>query len=434
LLAITLSASWNPATVSATADASGNWIATIPAAAFNTVPQSITVTTAGYKAVMLTNILIGDVWLCSGQSNMAMPLDSISPFTGVLNYKQEIAAASYPSIRIFDVTEDNEFSPITKLSFPASWAVCSPATAGTESAVAYYFAQKLNTTLNIPIGIIVSAVNGSYCQDWANAGAITSDPVLSANYLSGSSGYYNGMISPLTRLALKGFTWYQGENNEHDTPPSNYSRLNSALIHGWRTQFGQSDLPFYYVQLTPFAEDYNTTKPAGGDTTSDYLALFREAQANIRTSVYGAAMAVTMDVGEVKNHHPRNKKPVGDRLALLALNYTYGQNVPCIGPQYASFSLNQRSVTVRFKTGTADGLNTINNAPLNQHFFVAGPDKVFHWAPANISGNTIVITAPVGVPLPIQAVRYAFTNAPITNLQNAAGLPAEPFRTDQWNE
>jgi len=433
LLKMELTASWNTQTFTVNSDASGNWSAIIPASSVNANPQTVTIKADGYTSATVSNVLIGDVWLCSGQSNMVMPLDSIAPFTGVVNYKQEIAAANCPLIRMLNIAEDQESSPITALSFAATWKVCSPTTAGTESAIAYYFAKKLNATLNIPVGIIVSAVNGSYCQDWANVSVIKNDPALSGIYLYGSSGFYNGMINPLLTLGLKGFIWYQGENNEHDTPASNYTLLNSALIKGWRTQFGQNDLPFYYVQLEPFAEDYKTTNPPGGDTTSDYLALFRQAQANIRTSATGTGMALTMDVGEVANHHPRNKQPVGERLALLALNYTYGQSVQCVGPQFASFSANNNTVTINFKPGTADGLTTVNNAPLSQHFFVAGVDKVFHWSPAKIVGNTIVITVPATMPLPVQAVRYAFTNAPITNLQNSAGLPAEPFRTDSWN-
>jgi len=285
----------------------------------------------------------------------------------------------------------------------------------------------------VPVGIIISAVNGTSCQDWANVEAIQGNPQLANTYLAGSSALYNGMISPLTNLVIKGFTWYQGENNQQDSPASGYTLLNAALIGGWRTKFKQPDLPFYYVQLTPFAQDYNTTTPPGGDTTLNYLGFFREAQANIRSAVAGTGMVVTMDVGEQANHHPQNKEPVGERLALLALNYTYGQNVQCVGPQYASFTTNQYTVTVNFIAGTADGLTTANNAPLNQHFFVAGSDKVFRLGKAIISGNTIIITAPAATPLPVKAVRYAFTNAPITNLQNSAGLPAEPFRTDNWN-
>ncbi len=433
LMSVSINCSWNAQTFTTTSDASGNWSTTIPASPLNAAPQTIILEANGYQTVTLTNILLGDVWLCSGQSNMAMPLDSVAPFTGVLNFRSEIAAANYPEIRMLNIAEDSRTSPLNKLSYPATWSVCSPATAASESAVAYYFAQKLQTTLNVPIGIIVSAVNGSYCQDWANVAAIRGVPALSG-YLAGSSAYYNGMISPLTRLAIKGFVWYQGENNQHDIPVSNYTILNSALISGWRQQFNQPDAGFYYTQLTPFAEDYNKTTPPGGDTTSDYLAMFREAQANIRIASTGAAMAVTMDVGEAANHHPRNKKPVGERLALLALNGSYGQSVACTGPQYASFTASQYIVTVNFKAGTANGLSTLSNTPLAQHFFVAGTDHVFRWAPASIVGNTIVIKAPPATPLPVQAVRYAFTNAPITNLQNSDGLPAEPFRSDNWGQ
>jgi sialate O-acetylesterase len=302
---------------------------------------------------------------------------------------------------------------------------------GNLSAVAYYFAQKLNTTLNIPIGIIISADNGSYCQAWTNAEAIAGNGILSASYSGGSATLYNGMINPLTNLAIKGFTWYQGENNQHDNPVGNYTLLNKALINGWRGKFNQATAPFYYVQLSPFAEDYSSTNPPGGNPTSDYLAMFREAQANIR-ALPGTGMAITMDVGEVNNHHPRNKKPVGERLALLALKNTYNQNVECIGPQFASFSANGYTATVNYVAGTANGLSTVNNTPLAQFFFVAGPDQVFRQARAVIAGSTVIITAPADTPLPILAIRYAFTNFPVTNLQNSAGLPAEPFRTDNW--
>ncbi len=431
---IAVNVSWSTTTFNIVADASGNWTVAVPATAANANPQTIIAKADGLDEVELTNILIGDVWICSGQSNMVFPVDSIAPFEGVLNYKAEIAAANYPLIRIFTVPDDAEPAPDSSLNIPTAWSVCSPSTVGNVSAVAYYFARKLNTTLDVPIGIVVSADNGSYCQDWTNAAIIQTNPILSSYYLTGtSSTLYNGMINPLINLSVKGFTWYQGENNQHDAPPANYTILNSALIQGWRTKFNQAALPFYYVQLTPFAEDYNNTTPPGGDLTSDYLAKFREAQANIRTASTGTGMAISMDVGEPDNHHPRNKKPVGERLALLALNYTYGQGVQCTGPQYAAFTTNQYTATVSFVAGTANGLSTIGNAALNQFFFVAGTDQLFRQGQAKIVGNTVIITAPPGTPLPIQAVRYAFTNAPVTNLQNSAGLPAEPFRTDNWD-
>jgi sialate O-acetylesterase len=431
-LKIAVNVSWDLTTYNTIADSFGNWMVIIPASQANTAPQTIVAKPDGPGAVTLTNILIGDVWICSGQSNMAMPVDSIAPFRGVLNYPSEIASANYPFIRMLTVPTDYESAPANNFKSPATWNICSPANVGKVSAVAYFFARKLNISLNVPIGIIISANNGSYCQDWTNSAAITSDPLLASFYSGSSSALYNGMINPLINLSVKGFAWYQGENNQHDSPPDNYTRLNSALIQGWRAGFNQGSLPFYYVQMTPFAEDYNTTTPAGGDLVSDYYAKFREAQANI-LAVAGTAMAVTMDVGEADNHHPRNKKPVGERLALLALKNTYNQNVECYGPQYASFSTNGYAATVNFIAGTANGLNTINNMPLNQFFFIAGTDHVFRLGATTITGNSIVISAPSNTPLPIQAVRYAFTNAPVTNLQNSAGLPAEPFRTDNWS-
>ncbi|MBB3054724.1 sialate O-acetylesterase [Mucilaginibacter gotjawali] len=430
---VTVNVSWSPAAIITSSDALGNWKVTVSAAAANTSAQNITIKAPGNSTIIISNVLIGDVWICSGQSNMVMPVDTMAPFKGVLNYVSEIAAANYPMIRMLTVQEDIEPSPIASLNKPVSWSVCSPVTVGRTSAVAYYFARKLTTTLNVPIGIIVSAVNGSYCQDWANVEAIENDPNVANNYLAGSSGLYNGMINPLINLSIKGFAWYQGENNQGDPSLPAYTQLNADLVKGWRTKFNQPELPFYYVQLTPFAADYNSTTPPGGNPLSDYLAYFREAQSNMRPLLANTGMAVTMDVGDPANHHPPNKEPVGERLALLALNYTYGQSVPCLGPQYASFSANQATVTINFVQGTANGLTAGGNVALKQYFFVAGPDHVFRQGQAAISGNTIVITAPPGTPLPVKAVRYAFTNAPVTDLQNSAGLPAEPFRTDNWS-
>lgn len=424
---ISVSVTWNNASFTAVTDSFGNWQLTIPASSTNSNPQKITVKDEA-TTLTLSNILIGDVWVCSGQSNMVMPLGPNSTFQGVTDYATEITAADYPQIRALTLQEDYQPLPADSLTLPANWQVCSPSAAANLSAVAYYFARKLQTTLNVPVGIIIAAVNGSYCESWINNDALKADNFLYATYSGAhqSTELYNGMISPLTNLAIKGFTWYQGENNEHDDP-STYAKLNSALIGGWRNMFNQPDLPFYYVQMTPFDE-------AGkGDITLDSYAKFREGQASIRTLTAGTGMAVTMDVGEVDNHHPRNKKPVGERLALLALNKTYGQNITCLGPQYGSFTQNGNTVTVSYGGGTSNGLNTIDNAIPGQFFYLAGADHVFHQGYAAIAGNRIMITASADTPLPILAVRYAFTNFPVTNLQNSALLPMEPFRTDSWD-
>lgn len=426
---ITITASWNNASITATTTASGTWEVSIPAGSANASPQTLSVATSGETAIAFNNILIGDVWICAGQSNMNMPVGPLAPsFGGVENYAAEIAAANYPQIRSYTVKEDYESTPAADFSSPANWVVCSPDNAGTLSATAYFFARKLHNDLNVPIGIIVSSVNGSWCETWTNKPALQNDAQLSG-YIgrNQSSTLFNGMIAPLTNLSIKGFTWYQGENNQKMVPVTDYTKLNTALIKGWRAEFNQGELPFYYVQITPFDDD------GGANSTLNYLAKFRETQAKVRTSVPGAGMAITMDAGEVTNHHPKYKKQVGDRLALLALSNTYGKPVQSVGPQYASFTQSGSSVTLNFTSGTATGLNTISNAPINQFFFVAGADQVFRKATATISGDKISLTAPNGTPLPVVAIRYAFTNFPITNLQNLAGLPMESFRTDNWS-
>lgn len=429
---IEVTASWNNAAVTAIADNKGNWIALIPAAPANSNPQTLTCKLSGQPTIALSNLLIGDVWICSGQSNMVMPVDVTPPsFKGVTNYTQEIAAANYPLIRMLNVAADYQPLPANKLTYVTTWDICSPLTVGKISAVGYFFARKLHTTLNVPIGIIISAVNGTSCETWANQYVFDNNKDLASFYSNSNTYLFNGMINPFVNLSVKGFTWYQGENNQNNYPVSNYTKLSSALVQGWRYAFNQGQLPFYFVQLTPFAADYYNTTPVGGDETASDFAKFREAQANILATP-GTGMAVTMDVGEADNHHPVNKKPVGERLALLALNKTYSLNVDCVGPKYASFTQSGKNVIINYTAGTANGLSTTNGDPLKQYFFVAGADRVFHQAVASISGNAIVLAVQNDTPLPIAAIRYAFTSAPITNLQNSAGLPAEPFRTDNW--
>ena len=432
-LNISVNVSWNQSTFTAIADGSGNWKVAIPATVANTVAQTITVSADKAATVTFKNILIGDVWICSGQSNMVFQVDSIPPFRGVTNYTTEIAAANYPNIRAITLQTDMQTGPVDTLTYPANWVVCSPATVGNISGVAYYFARKLNTDLNVPVGIVISAVDGTSCEAWIDQASFTANPSLSQySGINNATMLYNGMINPLTNLVITGFIWYQGENNRHNSPVSDYTHLNSILIQGWRSAFNQGTLPFYLVQMPPFAVDYYSTKPVGGDLTVDDYAKFREAQANV-LAVSNTGMAVTMDVGEPANQHPKNKKPVGERLALLALKNVYNQNVQCYGPKYSSYSVSGNTATISFAPGTADGLNTINNAALKQYFFVAGADQVFKQATAVVNGNTIVITAPTTITLPIKAIRYAFTNAPVTNLQNSAALPMEPFRTDNWS-
>ncbi|MEO6149059.1 MAG: sialate O-acetylesterase [Mucilaginibacter sp.] len=424
--------SWNNKLLTTTTDNNGDWKIIIPSAPANATPQTIWCGTDVKTPVIFKNILIGDVWFASGQSNMSMPVDSTGPwfgFQGVVNYPAEIAAANYPNIRSMDILTFNEDTPQDMVKKQAPWVVCTPTAVKKFSAVAYFFARKLHLDLKVPIGLVVSSAGGTYCEAWTSKATMEADPLLKSYYLNNapSGKLYNGMVHPFRNLSIKGFIWYQGEANKHDLPTSNYTALNTAMIKSWRTVFNQGDLPFYYVQMTALSEDFWVTDP----TLYDY-ALFKESQAEIRDKVPNSGMAITMDVGEVVNIHPRDKRPVGERLAALALNKTYKMNVPCVGPQAVSGSINNRTITVNFAPGTATGLTTKNNKPLIQFFYVAGADKKFRPGKAVISGEKIVVTASADTPLPILSVRYAFTNIAITNLQNAAGLPAEPFRYDKW--
>lgn len=423
---VNVQVSWSANAFAVITNSSGVWQVQVPATAATTTPQTILCSTRDSIPIKLSNILIGDVWICSGQSNMVKTMQIVT------NSSTEIAAANYPDVRVATLPTNYKTGIADMLPARTNWSVCSAGTAAGFSAVAYYFARKLSTTMQVPIGVIVSAVGETKCDQWTSNAALINNTLLSSYYQDQfNSQLYNGMIYPLKNLAIKGFIWYQGEADRYDRPVNNYTLINSTMIGDWRALFNQGTLPFYFVQVTPYDIDYSATTDSGEPMTDDDYAKFREAQANVRT-VTGTGMAVTMDVGDSTDLHPPNKEPVGERLALLALNNTYGQSVACIGPQYSSYTISNNTVIINYVPGTADGLTTSDGSRLAQYFFVAGADHVFRQGNAVISGSQVIITVPATTPLPVQAVRYAFTNYPITNLQNSAGLPAEPFRTDNW--
>ncbi|RYD94818.1 MAG: hypothetical protein EOP54_16840, partial [Sphingobacteriales bacterium] len=327
--AINVSVSWQTGVFNAITDNLGTWKAVIPASPANSTPQTIQINTAGKETITLDNILLGDVWICSGQSNMVMPLEpgSGGSFKGIVDYQKEIAAANYPLIRELTIKPNQQKSPLTMLDNSPVWNVCTPKVAGDISAVAYYFARKVQAEVNVPIGIIIAAMNGTKCEFYANKEAFNEDPEVKEVYGSNRdiSVLYNGMLNPLINLSIKGFNWYQGESNWSDGPLQ-YAKLNAALIKGWRAKFNQGQLPFYFVQLAPFAKNHNT-EPGGGDLTLFDYAIFREGQENIPNLVPGTGMALTTDVGDILRIHPIEKRQVGERLALFALKNDYGKNV-----------------------------------------------------------------------------------------------------------
>lgn len=444
---ITIKADWLDVPTKVTAGKDNRWMGIIPVPAAvkgNYGKHTITISDADTTAT-LTNVLIGDVWFCSGQSNMQYGIrdKGDGSNTGIVDYRQEIAAARHPGIRLLSVALDFKAEPSER--FTGRWVECSPETVADFSGVAYSFGKELQRKLDIPVGIIVSCIGASTAQAYTSRAALQADPLAKEKYLDPylnsdrakeavTSDFtwekvtrpyllYNTFIHPFINLSVSGFCWYQGESNRNERAA--YTHLVQTMVKGWRKDFAQGDLPFYYVQVAPFFWD-------NADETSADYAYFREAQEKI-SELNNTVMVVTMDVGEAKNLHPRNKKPVGIRLAQAALNRHYGQpDVPYLGPQFSQLQIQGNTAVINFDPQTVkNGLRTNDGKP-PAHFFVAGADRQFHAATAKINGHKIYVTS-AKVPAPL-AVRYAFTNFPVTNLENGDGLPAAPFRTDNWPE
>ncbi len=442
-------------TVATTADAAGKWSVALAALPANATPADLVV--KANNTVILTNLLVGEVWLASGQSNMEWPLSKT--YDAALDIA---GSASNPLIRHITITKKVSDTPLSTTT--GDWQVSSPATTGSFSAVGYYFARDLYALLNVPVGIITCSWGGSRIEAWMPPAAlkqpefasVVSDwakvhadypeakakfdaslaawkaeeaaataagqpfnkvsprpPIGQTGHMHTPAGINNGMIAPLVPYALRGVIWYQGESNT--SKPSEYHALFAALITGWRAQFCQGDFPFYWVQLA------NNQSPK--DTNWAFL---REAQTQT-LSLPATGQAVIIDVGDVSNIHPRNKKDVGRRLARLALARTYGQKIVDSGPVFAEAKREGAGFRVSF-TEINGGLI----APLNAlvGFELAGEDKVFKPATAKIEKDTVLVSCG-DVPFPV-AVRYAWRNAPLAGLFNLEGLPAVPFRSDTW--
>lgn len=420
------------------ADANGKWKTAIqtPIALAGQAP-TYTLTVAGpSNTLSFTNILVGEVWLTSGQSNMAFAMNFLDVGTnrGVLNYVSEIAAANYPSIRLFDVPKIPATTPQTNCT--GTWASCTPATVTNFSAVAYYFARKLHlySGLNVPIGIINASYSGSPIQTWIKNSILTADAALNTKYVvpvtaatsatSKPSCFYNAMIAPIIPYAIKGAIWYQGESNSGDG--AIYTTANVAMLNDWRTDWG-TDFSFYATQLSPRL--FTLGQSDNGYSRAD----FREIQGGF-TSLIKTGIIPTGDAlfaaEEYYNAHPRNKKLIGERLALMALGRDYAQPVQYLGPKYLSSTVSGSTMIINYEpVSIGSGLGIGTGLSLNC-FKIAGSDKLFYPANAVIVGNTVVVSSP-SVTVPV-AVRYAYTDGAMTNFQNKEGVAAYPFKTDSW--
>ena len=442
----------------ATADDQGQWrVVLSPLKAGGPLEMIV----AGKNTIKLTNLLVGEVWVCSGQSNMGVPL------RGAANAEEEIAAAEYPRIRLFTLNKGVTQKP--RLDAHGEWVACSPKTAARFSAVGYFFGREIHKVLDVPIGLIDNSWGGTPAEAWTSRATLESraelKPIIERydqamavypealkqyeqakvkwreasaqakaeskpappgppaapfgpDHHQSPAGLYNGMVMPVVPYAIRGVIWYQGEGNAGRA--YQYRTLFPAMIEDWRRAWGQGDFPFLFVQLANFQK--RLAEPA-----DSAWAELREAQL-MSLKVPNTAMAVIIDTGEADNIHPKNKQDVGRRLALAAQATVYHQNVAYSGPVYDSMAVEDNKIRLRFQH--VDGGLVAKGGDQLVGFAIAGEDRKFVWARASIEGDTIVVSSDQ-VAKPV-AVRYAWADNPACNLFNQADLPASPFRTDQW--
>ncbi len=375
-----------------------------------------TIKIQGYNTIILEDILIGEVWLCSGQSNMEW-----SARMKINNADEEAKNADYPNIRFFTVWHRTADSPQLDIA-GSGWSKCSPTTMYDYSALAYFFARKIHKDLgNVPIGLINSSWGGTPAEIWTNPQYINTDSILLSQSKKieemewgpkdPGKAYYT-MIEPLKKFRIAGALWYQGETNVLNG--KTYDRLLAALVKNWRTDWGY-DFPFYYAQIAPWK--YGT--PYEG-------VVVRDAQRRALALIANSGMVVTSDIGDIENIHPANKQEVGARFANLALKYTYKKiDTEVCGPLYQSYKVNKGEIEISFDH-TDNGLVCKGSALT--HFEIAGADKQYAPAIATIKGNKVVVKAKT-IKEPLY-VRFAWDNIAVPNLFNKEGLPASSFTTE----
>jgi sialate O-acetylesterase len=411
-------------------------------------------TIAASNTIVVKDVLVGEVWLGSGQSNMEFKLQQ------AVNHEEEVAQADHPLIHLFQVKRAIAEQPADDVV--GSWQVCSPASAKTFSAVEYFFGRHLQQHLHVPMGLIESDWGGTPAQSWTSRQALESDPSLKfaldawektlENYPAAKQRYdaslekwnqavsdakaqgkmapnrpalppgpghqntpgglYNGMIAPLTPYAIRGAIWYQGESDANEERAWRYRRLFGAMIQDWRNRWGQGDFPFYFVQLANYK-------------SNAYWPVLRESQTET-LRLANTGMAVIIDVGESNDIHPKNKQDVGLRLALAARAQTYHHPIEYSGPMFRMAA--PEGGTIRLYMSHTEGMSARGGGAI-RGFEIAAADGRFVEAQVKVDGSTLVVSSPqVTEPA---VVRYAWADDPSCNLINQAGLPASPFRSDQ---
>ncbi|MCB2408885.1 sialate O-acetylesterase [Hymenobacter lucidus] len=406
------------------ADAAGHWRVTLQPLRASATGAELVV--AGSSTIRLRNVLVGEVWLCSGQSNMEYTMRKNSkvtiPATEDAGPLTELARAHNPALRIFLVNRKELVKPD---SLHRGWSVAQDSALRSFSAPAYFFAKELYEHLKVPVGVISSAIPGSRIEPWIAEEAFRQDSYYANQKVDGDPGkFYEPMIRPLAPFAVRGFLWYQGESNCFLGETTTYTHKLQTLIQNWRATWQNEELPFYFVQLAPFK--YSESKDPKVPLTPETLPQFREAQAAVLQVSHTGLIVTTDLVTKLDDIHPPYKWKIGQRLAWLALSDTYRhRNVAGQGPVFRSLAVKKNKAVVSFQPFKSR-LVSKDGKPLTD-FEIAGPDGVFVPAQARIRGRRVVVAA-AGVPQPV-AVRFGWHEAATPNLFSAAGLPARPFRT-----
>ena len=413
---IKITTGWDTATYNTIGTSGAKWNIKIKTP---TAGGPYTLTINGNNKIILEDILIGEVWDCSGQSNMEMNYN-----WGIKEYTSDVANATNKSIRFFHIP--NLTADYPQDDTKGSWVVCNPDDMKQFSLAGYFFGQKLQEELSVPVGLIEASWGGTPAEVWTPKDSIENNPILkeAAKRLTTSDRWpinpaatFNAMINPITNFNIAGVIWYQGESNTGTA--STYHELFSTMITSWRKAW-KKDFPFYFVQIAPFAG-------YGNNISGDLL---QEAQTQT-LSLNNTGMVVIHDlVTDVNNIHPRDKKDVGYRLADLALSETYGKtNFQYKYPMYKSMEIEKGKIRIDF-TNADNGLKIKGDTI--KEFYIAGADKIFMPALAKIEGNSVIIWNK-NIKTPV-AVRFGFTNSSIPNLYNKEGMPVNIFRTDDWDD
>ncbi|MEN9908070.1 MAG: hypothetical protein RLZZ540_1219 [Bacteroidota bacterium] len=424
---IKIKTSWYTKTYEVKADKEGKWKIVLQTQAAGG-PYEISVSD-GIEKKSIKNILIGEVWLCSGQSNMEMPLKGF-PGQAVKGGNEAIVHSKNNKIRFITIPRATVLTP--NEDFVGQWNVASAQTTGDFSATAWYFGSLLQEVLDVPVGLIHVSYGGSSMEAWMNQEMLkdfssakipTTKEDLAKDPNRVPTTLFNGMLSPVIGYGIKGCIWYQGESNYERA--AQYKDLMKKMVSSWRGLWQQGDFPFYYAQIAPF--NYAQFHPK--DNKEEYnSAYLREAQLKASTEIPNAGMAVLMDIGEENNIHPIHKETGGSRLAYLALNKTYGiTGFEFESPEFKAMEIKDNTVTVSFDKAP-NGITS--NGKETTGFEIAGENKVFYPAKAEVRRKSVVLTSDK-VMKPV-AVRYLFKDYTEAQIFSTGGLPVSSFRTDNW--